>query len=571
MIVMESLKEKIKKTFNVKGNISYKKISPSLMDEINEVTSFLNNYDPKPQERIYCILHDITSVPLCPHTQKKLNYSPQFKKYSNSKELGYSKRVIKNKFDFSKSNLDKFQKLLDIYNSDRYHLLSVKECLQQYEELVKSKNSRIDINTALKYVDLICNIVDYTDFMKFTCLNISERIYCIQKSIKELQVDEFGNPLKFINSFKGYSKYASKEDMNRNIHDKISCIIEDRFIINSLIREDDGNTTNRIDVTCKKCNHRYTPLFRNGLWKKLYCPGCNGFSGKSRMEEDLMEYIESLGVKNIKRNDRSLLSGLEIDILCPEDNLAIEMCGILWHSFGTTFPHNQEKEKSCKNAHFEKYNRCKNLNIKLLTIFDNEWNLKREIVKSIISNKLGKTQNRIFARKCQYSIVGNKEAKKFLDDNHIQGSCKFSEAHGLYYKGELISLMCFGKRKITRGENKNELIRFCNKIHHTIVGGASKILNHSNQNSFISYCDLRYGDGNLYDKLGMKLIRTSKPNYWYTLDKVNLLHRSNFQKHKIANSLDLNKTEWQIMYDKGYRRIYDCGNLVFEYGDNHSK
>ena len=98
----------------------------------------------------------------------------------------------------------------------------------------------------------------------------------------------------------------------------------------------------------------------------------------------------------------------------------------------------------------------------------------------------------------------------------------------------------------------------------SVVGGASKILQNSSKTQFISYCDLRYSGGNLYHKLGMRLVKQTKPNYYYTQDKINLLHRTNFQKHKITTSDDI-RTEWQIMYDKGYRRIYDCGNLVFEY------
>jgi hypothetical protein len=124
--------------------------------------------------------------------------------------------------------------------------------------------------------------------------------------------------------------------------------------------------------------------------------------------------------------------------------------------------------------------------------------------------------------------------------------------------------MCFGKRKITRGEVKYELLRFCNKIGYSVIGGASKLLKNSNVRECISYCDLRYSNGNLYNKLGMKLINQSKPNYYYTKNNIDLLHRANFQKHKIINE-PTSLTETDIMYDNGYRKIYDCGNLVYHY------
>lgn len=53
------------------------------------------------------------------------------------------------------------------------------------------------------------------------------------------------------------------------------------------------------------------------------------------------------------------------------------------------------------------------------------------------------------------------------------------------------------------------------------------------------------------------------------MEKNNLLkryHRYNFTKHSILSKhkdLDKNKTEWQLMYELGYNRIYDCGNMKF--------
>jgi hypothetical protein len=126
--------------------------------------------------------------------------------------------------------------------------------------------------------------------------------------------------------------------------------------------------------------------------------------------------------------------------------------------------------------------------------------------------------------------------------------------------------VCFGTRKLTRGDASEELIRFCNKLNTSVVGGASKILKHSNKIKFISYCDLRYSDGNLYKKLGMTMLRKTIPNYYYTLDKIHLLNRIHFQKHKISEAGDT-RTEKEIMYANEYRRIYDCGNLVFEYSN----
>ena len=67
----------------------------------------------------------------------------------------------------------------------------------------------------------------------------------------------------------------------------------------------------------------------------------------------------------------------------------------------------------------------------------------------------------------------------------------------------------------------------------------------------------------MYKQLGFTLKHISAPNYWYTQDCVNLYHRMNFQKHKIKDWVG--NTETEKMFNAGYRRIWDCGNMVFEW------
>jgi len=83
----------------------------------------------------------------------------------------------------------------------------------------------------------------------------------------------------------------------------------------------------------------------------------------------------------------------------------------------------------------------------------------------------------------------------------------------------------------------------------------------------ISYCDLRWGTGDFYEKLGFKLSHTSKPNYWYLNNSLNREHGFKYQKQALAEmtSYSSDKTEWQIMQDEGYNRIWDCGNKVFKW------
>ena len=70
--------------------------------------------------------------------------------------------------------------------------------------------------------------------------------------------------------------------------------------------------------------------------------------------------------------------------------------------------------------------------------------------------------------------------------------------------------------------------------------------------------------GNMYEKLGFKFIHDSKPNYWY-IDRLNRLHRYNFRKDVlIREGFDKDKSEHEIMLERGIYRIYDCGNKKYK-------
>ena len=129
--------------------------------------------------------------------------------------------------------------------------------------------------------------------------------------------------------------------------------------------------------------------------------------------------------------------------------------------------------------------------------------------------------------------------------------------------------MTFGKSRY----NKNytwELLRFCSLKGYNVVGGASKLLSHFRKQysgSIISYANRRWSNGDLYRKLGFKMIGKTDPNYFYFKDgHTELFSRIAFQKHKLKSLLENfnpDLTEEQNMFNNNYRKIYDSGNLVF--------
>ena len=281
-------------------------------------------------------------------------------------------------------------------------------------------------------------------------------------------------------------------------------------------------------------------------------------SNSSHYEEELSNWLKSMNIK-IERRNRKILDNQELDIFLPYYNIAIEFNGLYWHS---------DLFKS-KWYHLNKTNKCKEKNINLIHVFEDDWKDKKEIMKSIIKNRINKTENKIYARKCNLKEVSLKDAKEFLKNNHIQGYSRCKYKLGLYHNNELISIMTFGKRK-TNSYTEFELIRFCNKINFDVIGGASKLfkyfIKNYNYNKIVSYADISLFKGNLYDKLGFKHIHNTKPNYYWVVNGIKY-HRYKYNKKNLLKyyNADIKNTEDFIMKNMGNYKIWSCGQMRFEY------
>jgi group I intron endonuclease len=206
-----------------------------------------------------------------------------------------------------------------------------------------------------------------------------------------------------------------------------------------------------------------------------------------------------------------------------------------------------------------------------IVIFSDEWINKKEIVKSRLKYFIGNSE-KIWARKCEVrEVTNNTLVRDFLEKNHIQGFVGSRVKLGLFYNDELVSIMTFGNLRKSMGQNVEvgsyELLRFCNKLNYSIVGGASKLFNYFVENykpkSILSYADKRWSSGDLYKKIGFKLLSDTPPNYYWI---VNGRREYRFKWRKdilVSKGYDANKTEVQIMNSLNCFRIFDRGSHKF--------
>ena len=319
--------------------------------------------------------------------------------------------------------------------------------------------------------------------------------------------------------------------------------------------------SNNILIKCEKCNENRSINNVNILRYRLkhnlpiYCTECLKQEYISNFQTELQLFLNKLNV-NYTRNNRSIISPLELDIYIPEYDLAIETNGIYWHS---------ELFKD-KFYHQNKLNLSKNKNIRLIQIWEDDWYLKQNIIKhrlNIIFNK----EKVLYARKCEIKELNSKEYRQFLNIYHLQGYVTTKIKLGLFYNNELVSAIGFGSLRKSMNqqskENEYELYRFAEKHH--VVGGLAKLFKYFikqyNPTKITTYQDLDWGYSNLYEKLGFKLEKITDPSYFYVVNGIRE-NRYKYRKQQlIKEGFDENKTEHEIMLERGYYKIYNSGNI----------
>lgn len=557
------IKSEFSKLKTCTGKLSPTKINSkqnyNLRESILSLTSFLPS-DRVYSERIFCIENDIYEIPTCIETGAELKWSPKKQQYNRSRQVAYKNRQ-QDFSSISKRYKDIEHVLNNMFRSKTYNLVTynnIREKINLFTSNIKHWDIEKDYN-------FFCSVLEYTSFLMPES-NWGERFFCIKNNITSRIISKDGGYATYINSHVGYSLYSSKEHLHKARLKFIIEYVSQRFtILDDLTHIQQQK---RVRLKCRVCNYEKLQLFTCGYWQDICCNKCTGYGiNRSKAEDDITEFIQSNNI-NVETNIRTF-GNFEVDIFIPEKRVAVEYNGVLWHSYGTKFPNNQHFEAVNKSKDIKKKLELQKHDINLLTIFENEWLFKTDIVKSIILSKLGIYSTITHGRKCEIRLLTKQEKSSFYNLNHIQGNCQSFYDIGLIYNNEIISALSFSRRKISK-QSKVELVRFCNKLNNTVVGGFSKLFKHATNYlkcDIISYCDLRYSNGDLYLKNNFKLIRRSVPNYFYTKDCIKLEGRLNFQKHKLVKfkSFQKDKTETEIMYEEGYRKIYDCGNLVFLY------
>ena len=272
---------------------------------------------------------------------------------------------------------------------------------------------------------------------------------------------------------------------------------------------------------------------------------------------DIYNFIADIYKGKILFNSHKIIFPQELDIYIPEKKLAIEFNGLYWHSInrGKSRMYHQEKSKLCKEK-----------GIRLIHIYEDEWNdeHKREIIKDIIKHALNipTSENKIYARKCIIKEIENKDYNDFCNKYHIQGTKGAQVKLGLFYNDKLVQIASFGKSRYDK-QYEWEWIRGCPASNNNVVGGTSKLFKYFirkyNPESVVCYADFNKFDGKGYKECGFKFDKITAPDKFYydTKNKI----RINRNPSKYNEYMNKVKTGEFFL-------LYGAGNIKFEWNNN---
>lgn len=156
----------------------------------------------------------------------------------------------------------------------------------------------------------------------------------------------------------------------------------------------------------------------------------------SKGEREVDEYIQSLGFET--KSDRTILKGKEIDVYVPTMKFGVEYDGLFFHTEG-----------GGKDIHYHlgKTMGCEDQGVELIHILEDEWELKKDMMKAIIRWKLGILDDFIViddALPYEIKKVPQNEAIEFNSKYGLElWDDEYFLCVGYYYNGKLIAMMNF--------------------------------------------------------------------------------------------------------------------------------
>ncbi len=292
--------------------------------------------------------------------------------------------------------------------------------------------------------------------------------------------------------------YAKNQDQIRSA--KFPVKMDDPLWQPFHLLEDIQNYTKKFRALCPICKKERATSFaymRRG--ESLSC-GCTSSTMVSRAQVEISSFILSLGFET---QFEFAVNDLKYDIHVVGTKLLIEYHGLKWHSSG-----------NAKERDMRKYENAIHNGYKQIVIFEDEWKLKKDQMKEIISHYLcSKTHNPITIT----TIIPLEEANEFHTNYNHAGPVSAPHNYGVFRDGELIAVTSFSPSGVTY-----ELTRLTYRSgfqSNIILETIKSFIEDYNPKSLHCVSDNRLDSDDVYINLGFVLEKELEPEYYLTNNK----------------------------------------------------
>lgn len=285
---------------------------------------------------------------------------------------------------------------------------------------------------------------------------------------------------------------------------------------------------------------------------------------KSEAERQILAYLQET-IDPLARSTQTTYANrqFQIDIFVPSKSLCVEYNGMFWHSEGN--------KNTYTTKHLDKTRGCNDQGRRLIHIWETEWTRKQSQVKSYLNAVCGVFERRVAARKCTIvELLDRDLVQRFLNQNHLLGSCVYTTALGLVFNDELLGVALLGRHHRLNSTNVAKRFAFLSGVQ--VIGGISKLTKHlfsyTQSDHLVTWAEIRLGAEASYSAAGWVPQATLPPDYFYWNDNKKMVVSKQSRK---TNHKGTGLTERQKALEDGLLRIYDCGKVRFVIRRPHVK
>lgn len=314
------------------------------------------------------------------------------------------------------------------------------------------------------------------------------------------------------------------------------------------------NNQGEVILTCS-LHGPYKTVADYAVQGYVTCNGCKS-AHSSAKEREVAEFIREVCPNiEVRTNVYGVLPTQELDIYIPELHLAVEFNGLYYHS---------SRFKPI-NYHYQKYLQCKERGIRLLQVWEDDWDSRKYQVREHLKQVLGvSSAPKYSARSATVVQLNSAAARDFLTQYHIQGFVPSSTYLGLVVGEDIIAVASF-----KRSKSYYVLTRYATKGN--VRGGHSKLVRFFERThqytELVTFADLTFSDGGLYKATGWVEDKLIPPDYMYLVKGVRREHKFNYriQRFRADPSLRFQEglSERQLAALNQLDRIYDAGKIRF--------